>query len=298
VTYGQAFRSAFYFAMIYLAASILSSSMIYVVFRISKNYHCRLTALITYNYLAATLLGVFLFKPYQSETLNSVTGWLPYGIALGLLFILMFFLIGRSAQKAGITVTTLANKLSLVFPVLFSLIYYNEDITTIKYIGLGTATLAVLMAVYKKDLRRTNVLYIILPLLIFFGSGVVDSLVKFVQAEKITSTETSAYTTVVFLVAFVAGTLLLLFNRPFSWRIHTPTLLLGTLLGIVNFGSLYFIIMALNHTGLKSALVFAMNNMSVVALSALFGALLFREKLNKINFAGIVLAIISLYFLL
>ena len=272
--------------------------MIYVVFRIAKNYQCRLTTLITYNYLAATLLGLLLFKPLEAVSLNTVPGWWSYGIALGVLFILMFFLIGRSAQKAGITVTTLANKLSLVFPVLFSLLYYHESVSTIKYIGLGTATLAVLLAVYKKDLRRTNLPYIVLPLLIFFGSGVVDSLVKFVQAEKITSAETSAYTTFVFLVALISGTFLLLFNRPVKWKIHPPTLLLGTLLGIVNFGSLFFIIKALNHTGLKSALVFALNNMSVVALSALLGALLFNEKLNKINFAGIVLAIISLYFLL
>ncbi len=272
--------------------------MIYVVFRIAKNYQCRLTPLITWNYLAASLLGVFLFKPFRTGALTEVPDWLPYGIALGLLFILMFFLIGRSAQKAGITVTTLANKLSLVFPVLFSLIYYHEEVSTIKYIGLGTATLAVLMAVYKKELRRTNILYIVLPLMIFIGSGIVDSLVKFVQAEKITGAETSAYTTVVFFVALISGMLLLLFNRQLVWKIHTPTLFLGTLLGIVNFGSLFFIINALNHTGLKSALVFALNNMSVVALSALLGALLFKERLNKINFAGIVLAIISLYFLL
>lgn len=272
--------------------------MIYVVFRIAKNYQCRLTSLITYNYLAATLLGLLLFKPFETRTPNTVTAWLPYGIALGLLFILMFFLIGRSAQKAGITVTTLANKLSLVFPVLFSLLYYHEEITTLKYIGLGTATLAVLMAVYKKDLRRTNILYIVLPLLIFVGSGLVDSLVKFVQAEKITDAETSAYTTIVFFVALLTGTIVVMFNRPVRWKIHLPTLLLGTLLGVVNFGSLYFIIRALNQTGLKSALVFALNNMSVVALSALLGAVLFKEKLNKINFAGLVLAIISLYFLL
>lgn len=288
----------FYFKMIYLIASILSSSMIYVVFRFAKNYQCRLTSLITYNYLAASILGLLLLNPFQSGNIESVPNWLPFGIILGIMFILMFFLIGRSSQKAGITVTTLANKLSLVFPVLFSLIYYHEEISPLKYIGLGTAFVAVILAVYKKDLRRTNLIYIVLPLLIFFGSGMVDSMVKFVQAEKITDTETSLYTTVVFIVAFICGLLVLGFQRNKNYRFHTPTLLLGILLGVVNFGSLYFIINALNRSGMKSALVFALNNMSVVALSTLLGALLFKEKLNKINFAGIALAIISLYFLL
>ncbi|WP_167607550.1 EamA family transporter [Maribellus sediminis] len=284
--------------MIYLAASVLSSSMIYVVFRIAKNYDCRLTPLITYNYLAATLLGLLLFQPFRESAIEDTINWMPFGIFLGVLFIAMFFLIGTSSQKAGITITTLANKLSLVFPVLFSLFYYNESITTLKYIGLAGAFVAIALTVYKKDLRKSNLLLIALPLTIFFGSGLVDTLVKFVQAEKITTTEASAYTTLVFFVAFLCGLVIQLISGKNQIRIHPPTLLLGILLGVVNFGSLYFIIMALNHTGLKSSLVFALNNMLVVAFTAVLGTILFKEKLNKINFAGIILAIISLYFLL
>ncbi len=272
--------------------------MIYVVFRIAKNHQCRLSPLITYNYLAATLLGLLFFQPFKEISIQQSFSWLPFGALLGILFIVMFFLIGRSSQKAGIAVTTLANKLSLVFPVLFSLLYYHEHISTLKYIGLTGAFIAIALTVYKKDLRKTNLLLIALPLLIFLGSGMVDTLVKFVQAEKIAANEVSAYTTVVFFVAFICGTIFQLLTRQLQVRIHPPTLLLGLLLGIVNFGSLYFIILALNNTGLKSSLVFALNNMSVVALTTVLGTLLFKEQLNKINFAGVILAIISLYFLL
>lgn len=272
--------------------------MIYVVFRVAKNYNCKLSTLITYNYLAATLLGILLFRPFANQNLQNTTGWLPYGVLLGILFILMFYLIGTSSQKAGITVTTLANKLSLVFPVLFSLIYFNEPITTIKYLGLGTAVIAVILTVYKKDVKKTNLLFIVLPVLIFFGSGLIDSIVKFVQGVKISDSEVPLYTIIVFFVAFVFGVVLSLFNIKKVSKFHPPTLLLGILLGAANFGSLYFIIMALNQSKIDSSLVFALNNMSVVAFTALLGTLIFKEKLNKINFAGIVLAIISLYFLL
>lgn len=248
--------------------------------------------------MAATLLGIILFQPFKSLNLNESVSWLPYAVLLGVLFILMFYFIGNSSQKAGITVTTLANKLSLVFPVLFSLIYFNEQISTLKYIGLGTAVIAVILTVYKKDVKKTNLLFILLPVIIFFGSGLVDSIVKYVQALKISDSETSLYTVVVFFVAFMCGTILSIFNKNKSLNFHLPTLLLGILLGAANFGSLYFIIRALNNSNLDSSMVFALNNMSVVALTALLGTLVFKEKLNKINFAGIVLAIISLYFLL
>jgi len=284
--------------MIYLLSCIFSSSMIYVIFKIAKNYNTELSTLITYNYLSATILGLILFQPFNSVSSENTIGWLPFGIILGVLFILIFYLIGTSSQKAGITVTTLANKLSLVFPVLFSIIYFNEPGSTIKYIGLATATIAVWLTVYKKDVKKTNLIYLILPILIFFGSGLVDSIVKFVQAVKISDRETPFYTIVVFFVAFICGSFVTLFKKKKRYILHLPTILLGALLGVANFGSLYFIIRALNISRLDSSLVFALNNMSVVAFTAIIGTLIFKEKMNKINFAGIVLAVVSLYFLL
>ncbi|MFV0592851.1 MAG: hypothetical protein ACK5M7_15825 [Draconibacterium sp.] len=284
--------------MIYLAASIVSSSLIFVVFRVAKSYQTRLAVLITINYFAATLLGIILFSPLKSITPDTAARWIPYAVLLGLLFILMFFVIGKSAQKAGITVTTLATKLSLVFPVAFSIIYFNEKLSALKMLGIVLAIVAVALTVYKKDLARTKLSLAFLPLLIFVGSGMVDSLVKFVQATKIGTEEASQYATLVFFVAFVCGLIFLLLSKQFQVKFHPPTLVLGTLLGMVNFGSLYFLIQALNKSAMASSLVFALNNMLIVALSTLLGTMVFREKLNKINFAGILLALLSLYFLL
>lgn len=100
------------------------------------------------------------------------------------------------------------------------------------------------------------------------------------------------------MVAFLSGTLVNVADKNKAIVFHPPTFLLGIILGAANFGSLYFLIAALNHAKLDSFLVFAVNNMSIVALSALLGTLLFKEKLYKINFAGIALAIASLYLLL
>jgi drug/metabolite transporter (DMT)-like permease len=272
--------------------------MIYVIFRIAKNYNCKLTPLIAYNYLAATLLGLLVFQPFSTSPATNLTKWIPFAIVLGILFIAIFYLIGSSSQKAGITVTTLANKLSLVFPVLFSLIYFNEQISTLKYIGVATAVIAVVLTVYKKDLHKTNLSFILLPAGIFFGSGLIDSIVKFVQAVKIKENEVTAYTTSVFFVAFLCALIISFLRRKRKDIMHYPTLVLGIILGAANFGSLYFLINALNKSNLNSSLVFTLNNMAIVALTALLGTALFREKLNKINFAGILLAILSLYFLI
>lgn len=285
--------------MFYLLASIASSAAIYVIFRVAKNYTGKLNLLITINYLVAALLGFGFLLNLNFSTFLQNNSWMPYGAALGILFILMFFLLGTSSQKAGISVTTLANKLSLVFPVLFSLVYFNEEITLIKYIGLASAFAAVLLTIYKKDVKKTSFAYVALPLLIFFGSGVIDSLIKYIQATQISIEQAAVFSTFVFFVSFICGTFVSVVKRTTIRQLsNPPTIILGILLGLANFGSLFFFINALNKTNLESSLVFALNNMSIVALSAILGAFLFKERLNKFNIAGILLAIISLYILL
>lgn len=236
---------------------------------------------------------------FSTNSLTHSKPWIPFGILLGVLFIIMFYLIGTSSQKAGITITTLANKLSLVFPVLFSLIYFNESISTLKYAGLFLAVIAVILTVYKRDLKKTNLLFIVLPILIFLGSGLTDSVVKFVQAVKTTPGQVAIFSSFVFFVAFICGTFISVFRKnSMLFTFHRPTLFLGILLGAANFGSLYFLINALNKSNLNSSLVFTLNNMSIVALSSIAGVFIFNEKLSKLNIAGIGLAIVSLYFLL
>ena len=247
--------------------------------------------------MAASILGL-LFFTHQNIHLTLQADWLPYSILVGILFITLFFLIGNSSQKAGIAVTSLANKLSLVFPVFFSIVYFREDITLLKTTGLFTAFIAISLTVYKKELKKTNLIFVVLPLLIFVGGGVTDSIVKLVQALKSTPEEAGLFSTYVFIVAFAIALIIsLLKNKNKINSLYAPTLILGITLGIVNFGSLYFIINALNFSKINSSLVFTLNNMCIVALSAISGYLLFHEKLSKLNVAGLLLAIVSLYFL-
>ncbi len=285
--------------MMYLLASILSSTSIYVIFRIAKNYSCQLNRLITMNYLVAALLGFCFLLQFSFQSFLHNNTWIAYAVALGVLFIAMFFLIGNSSQKAGIAVTTLANKLSLVFPVFFSLYFFNEQITIVKYLGLLVAFTAVSLTLVKKDVKNTRRDFFILPLLLFAGSGIVDSLIKYIQATQIIPAQTAAFSTFVFFVAFICGSIVSMFRiKKEEKSINTPTLILGILLGLANFGSLFFFIHALNSSRIESSLVFTLNNMLIVALSAITGFYFFKEKLNKYNVAGIVLAIISLYILL
>jgi multidrug transporter EmrE-like cation transporter len=98
-----------------------------------------------------------------------------------------------------------------------------------------------------------------------------------------------------FYVAFILGGIVLAVklirgSEKLSWR----NLAGGIVLGIPNLFSIWCIMRALDTGVLDSSTMYPVNNMGVVALSAIGAWLLFREKLNMLNRIGLVLAVIAI----
>ena len=72
----------------------------------------------------------------------------------------------------------------------------------------------------------------------------------------------------------------------------------GIILGCVNFGSIYFLINALNSGIFDSSILFGVNNVGIVGLSVIIGLLIFREKITKINWIGIILSFFAIIILI
>ncbi|MFA5329952.1 MAG: hypothetical protein WC384_19300 [Prolixibacteraceae bacterium] len=285
--------------MIYLLLSILSSSVIFITFKITERFQTNLVKLITVNYLVATILG-FSFNHHPVSILNIFSsGWLPYALIIGVSYIVMFFLIGYSTRISGIAVTTIAGKLSMVIPMLFSLIYFSEKSSFLKISGLILATVAVFLTSYRPINKARNRMLFLLPLIIFLGSGITDSIIKYSQTHFVYNNLSLLFSAVVFLTALITGLIYITLNSGSgSKTITIAELLGGTILGIANFGSLYFFILALNNSRLDSSIVFGLNNICIVLFSILTGTFIFREKLLKVNFTGIFMAIIAILILM
>lgn len=291
--------------MIFLLLSILSSALIYVVFKFVGQFKILTFSAIIVNYLAACLAGFFLSNsnPFTLSTLNQ--GWLIVAVFIGVMFIIMFYIIGKSTQQAGMAVTTVANKMSVIFPIAFSIWYDVSDrLTTLKSLGIIMALVAVFLTVYRKNSVKVDRKTIILPVSLFLGMGLVDSFVKYSQSAYVTDEVAPIFSTVIFAVASIIGVLLLPFNKMAAKDLlKGKTWILGTILGLANFGSIYFLLLALNHidvsTGQKAmgSVIFGINNIGVVALSVIVGFLFFSERPTKINWAGITLSLLSIVIL-
>lgn len=285
--------------MIYLLLSILSSSVIYITFKITERFKTNLVKLITVNYLVATILG-FSFNRYPISVSGIITShWFLYALLVGLSFILMFFMIGYSVRISGVAVTTIAGKMSMVIPVLFSILYFSEKTPPLKIAGLILATVSVFLTVYRPISKKKNLWPVLLPLTIFFGSGVTDSIVKYAQTYFVPKNMSLLFSAMVFLTALAIGLIYIILKRKtITQSITIAELTGGTVLGIANFGSLYYFIMALNNSKLDSSVLFGLNNICIVLFSILVGSFVFKEKLSKLNFAGVIMAITAILILM
>lgn len=225
--------------------------------------------------------------------------WFFPAVFIGIFFIVMFYVIAVSSQKVGVTVTTIASKMSVVIPILFSILYYKESVNIIKICGIVLALISVIFTVYKKKTTNFNSRLIVLPILLFIGMGLVDLFVKFSQQEYIDDKLSALFSAVLFMIAGITGIVTGVFSKKVirsfkSFNVYV----FGVILGCVNFGSIYFLINALNSGIFDSSILFGVNNVGIVGLSVLIGLFIFKEKVTGINWIGIVLSFVAIFILI
>ena len=142
---------------------------------------------------------------------------------------------------------------------ILSIWWLLSDSVTITHLGLATL-LSIFLASLNEKEHNKEIRNYIFPLLLFFGMGIVDSTVKFNQEEYLQNTGVLESTTIVFNVSAIIGIIVLLFFKLKKVKINARTLMFGIMLGLANFGSLYFLIMSLNAKFLDSSVIFAINN--------------------------------------
>ncbi|HSH52854.1 MAG TPA: hypothetical protein VK982_14100 [Bacteroidales bacterium] len=290
--------------MVFLIFSILSSAAIYVIFKYIDRIKVASFDVIIINYITAAILGLLLFDTQADIFPIYKNQWFPYAVLIGVLFIVMFVVIAKSSQIVGIAITTVSNKMSVIIPITFSILIDPLDkLTNLKAAGIILAILAVFLSIYRKRKIKFDPRNIYLPLILFLGMGIVDSIVKYAQQYYVNDNVLPLFTVILFIMAAIAGLVTKLLRKtPFTTFVNPKVLMWGVLLGISNYGSLYFVIKALNYKDtfgdhIGGSVVFGINNLGVIALSVIIGLLFFKEKILKINWVGIIISFIAIYIL-
>ena len=276
--------------MIYLLLSVLFSSAIFVVFKLFDKFNINTLQAIVVNYFTAFCVGIFSYQENINFTSIPNKSWYIGAMILSCLFITVFNLMALTSQKNGVSVASVAGKMSIVIPVLFGIYLYDENLTIQKIIGIILALFAVFLTTSKGGtaVKKGSFLF---PILLFLGSGIIDTLIKYIQTSYVSDSELPLFSAILFLQAGLLGIIVFLLKPT---KIYGKNIIAGILLGIINYYSIIYLLKALNNKTMGSAEIFTINNVAVVMLTTIVGLLLFKEKLILKNWIGISIAIISI----
>ncbi len=281
--------------MFYLLITIALNVFISALFKVFPRYKIDTLQAIVVNYCVCVVTGsVFIGRiPFTAATVHAT--WFPYALIMGSGFIAIFYLLAYSTRVDGITTTIIASKLSLVIPAIISVILYHERVGLGKVAGIILAFPAVYLTtrVSGDDNKPQKLLW---PILIFFSGGLLDTSMKYVQTNFLSSPDSQAlYAIFCFATAATMGiifTIILLAMRKttIKWR----NILAGICLGIPNYFSIYFMIRMLNSDFLQSSAAIPVLNIGILVVSTVTAIFVFREKTNRLRDIGMALSIIAI----
>lgn len=281
--------------MIYLLLSIAASTLIFIIFKLFEKYKINTLQAIVVNYLTACVFGTLMYEDpiVISDIINSK--WIYGAVGLGFLFIAIFNVMALTAQRKGLSVASVASKMSVIIPVIFGIYVYNESVGIQKIIGIILALVSVYLSSVTPQNNNNSSKGLWLPILLFFGSGVIDTTIKYIETTYLPDNSIPIFSATIFAFAFIIGSSILIYKAiktPYS--IPLKTIAGGIVLGIINYFSIYYLLKALNHDSLESSTLFTVNNVAIVMVSTILGLVFFKEHISKTNWAGILLAIISI----
>lgn len=311
--------------MIFLVLSIVSSVLIGVVIRVNEARRLDRSGVMLFNYLAAT---AFAFAACDRGVLaDHVLLLVPMAAASSFFFVSAFLVYMRAVGRLGLAVPVTITRLSVVLPVLGSMLLFDERLNPWQAAGLAFALVAIVLfgdpggveaAVDRErsapgegggptpgrpdaggETGRTGAAAPVdggggvlgLALLLFLLMGAGDFSLKIFR-EIFEPALTMSFIFLVFAVSalYTLG-FVLARGRPIDRRVVAG----GLLLGIPNFAAAYFILRVLRvYSG---PVAFPLNNIGIILLSTAAGYLLWRERLRLRTGLAILLAIVSVILL-
>ena len=288
--------------MLNLFLTILFTSWLLIAFRVFEKFKIDNLQAIVVNYIVCVFTGLLFSDNYTKlSSLDYSEDWIKLTLLTGSCFLPTFFLMSYTVKKVSVTVSAIANKTSLIIPVTVSILFLNKgSLSWLNLFGLVLGIGAIVMSSIKsgkeeKTETQAHPIIYFLPMLVFLGGGLVDVLINISNFKYLTPYNSSLFPLFAFSAAAFWGILVLLLRQE---KITVKNILGGIVLGIPNFFSIYFLLKSLKDFNNDGALIFPALNISVIIINSMIAVVFFKEKLSKFNVLGLILALISLAFVI
>lgn len=278
--------------MLYLFLAIVCASTYSVLFKLFACRDIDSLQAIAFNYITATILGFSMSLGSVSNGLVLSLGELGLSAVMGVMFMAAFVLMARSTASSGVAVTTIAARVSLIIPVVLSYLFLSGEAEP-RWWAIVIILVALVMVIMQptKGKSRRGLSSWWLPLGVFLLFGANNFCLNWAKSGLNTQGGEEQLSAVIFLFAAIASCgyyLTRKHRKSWSWRAMVG----GVVLGVSNFFTTYFMLLGLGT--MSSGVFFPIYHVGIVALVTTLGVLLFRERISKVQFAGMVVAAIGI----
>lgn len=287
--------------MIYLLLSIACSVLLGFIFKLFARFGVHTFQAIMFNYFTCLACGWLHSGNLPFSEADRGEPWMPYALLLGLVFISGFNTAALTVRYFGVTVSQVMQKMSILLTVPFAILVYGESSGAAKLLGFALALCSIVLVNWPASKQQTTTnnglgrLWI--PLLTWVLAGVIEMVFVLVQHNRMTEQGDPAFITTVFSTAGILGLAVCGIGWAtgrfvFSWR----NVAAGVVLGIPNYGSMLFLLMALG-SGMEASLAFPLTNVGIILATTIGAVWLFEERLSAVNWWGIALAVAAIVFI-
>lgn len=288
--------------MIYLILAIACSTSLVFIFKNFEKYGIQNFQAIVFNYITCLLVGWVAFGsfPISYEVMSTEGG--RNAAILGVCFISVFILVALCVQRAGIATAAIMQKMGMILPIAVAIIFYKEPLNMLKFLGILAAIGSILLTSNTDNLLKNDITQnqkgispATIALLTLIGSAICDLGLYLVDKSLLESQKgDTRITTMTFASAGFFGFIFLIINvLRKKETLHFKNIVAGIVLGIPNFGSLYFLMSALSSLQ-QGSVVMPIANVGVIITSALIAAVVFREKMTRKLAFGLTLAVVAI----
>jgi len=283
--------------MLFLVLTVILNILILIIFRYLSHFSVNTFQTIVVNYFVCVFTGVAVTgKPFLVISVWS-SPWIWMAAILGAVFVTSFFLIARVTQLYSISIASLASKVSLAIPVIFSMWVFKTQLKAfdvLNYLGLLLTFFAITLSSIRKDEKfnvDSKLLMFFLPATVFIISGFIDTSVNFVNIYYLRPDEANIFPLALFLSAALSGSIIFLFQKK---KIDVKSIPWGIGLGIINYFSVVFLLKTLTHFGNDGAFTFPIVNLSIILFSTILSRFIFKENLSRFQLTGLITGFIAL----
>lgn len=278
--------------MHFLLLTILCSTSIALILKYSDTKKGEPIVLLAGNYLMATVISLTILL-FSDEKVFSVFT-LYFGLGLGVIFVISFFAFAKAISYAGTGLATTSSRLSVVIPIILSIIIYNEVPNEYHLLGFLFTTITFILfyfSVKGNHKEGDGLLKYLFLIAVLVGIGINDFSMKVFKSWR-PEGEEPFFVFFIFSSAFVYSSIYIIIKKI---RIIKSTAYWGLTLGVPNVFSTVFLLGALSL--LPAILVYPLINVGIIVFTTLLAFVIWKEKLNRWGVLALASGLLAILFL-